>query len=74
MADLRYVFEGSRVSGLDGELLAEGLQAVFGRGRHAGVQKGFDEPFVLIGRHVVGADEVGDWGVAGTLEVWGKPR
>ncbi len=58
-ADLWYVFEGSRVSGLDDELLAEGLQAVFGRGRHAGVQEGFDELFVLVGRHV-GADEVGD--------------
>ena len=50
-ADLWYVFKGAGVGGLDDELLAEGLEAAFGDGCHAGIHEGGDEPFVLVGRH-----------------------
>ena len=50
-ADLGDVFEGTGVGGLDDELLAEGAEAGFGAGCHAGVCEGVDEPSVFIGRH-----------------------
>ena len=45
-AYFRYVFERARVGGLDDELFAEGLEAAFGRGGHAGVFEGV-EVFVV---------------------------
>ena len=50
-ADLGDVFEGAGVGGLDDELLAEGSEAGFGAGCHAGVCEGFDEPSVCVGGH-----------------------
>lgn len=46
-----YVFKGAGVGRLDDELLAEGLQAQFGYGRHAGILEGFDKLFVRVGRY-----------------------
>lgn len=50
-ADFGYVFEGAGVGGLDDELLAEGLEAGFGDGGHAGVFEGVEELLVLVRRH-----------------------
>lgn len=50
-ADFGDVFKGAGVGGLDDELLAEGLEAGFGDGGHAGVFEGVEELLVLVGRH-----------------------
>ena len=48
----RYVFECAWVGGLDDELFAEGLEAAFGGGGHAGVFEGVEVLLVpLVGWH-----------------------
>lgn len=46
-----YVFEGAGVGGLDDELLAEGMEALFGDGCHTGVLEGIEELLVLVRGH-----------------------